>query len=69
MQKDNSILYLALLGDPEVSVGMPKTGGYNQTVKELLEYFSNSLINITVITNSNRYNAVAAQNFCQRFSK
>lgn len=48
---------MALLGDPEVSVGMPKTGGYNQTVKELLEYFSNSLINITVITNSNRYNA------------
>lgn len=47
---------MALLGDPEVSIGMPKTGGYNQTIKELLEYFSNSLINITVITNTNRYN-------------
>lgn len=47
---------MALLGDPEVSVGMPKTGGYNQTIKELLEYFSNSLINIIVITNTNCYN-------------
>ncbi len=45
-----------MLGDPEVSVGMPKTGGYNQTVRELLEYFSNSSINIIVITNKNRYN-------------
>lgn len=44
-----------MLGDPEVSVGMPKTGGYNQTVRELLEYFSNSSINIIVITNKNRY--------------
>lgn len=47
---------MALLGDPEVSVGMPKTGGYNQTVRELLEYFSSSSINIIVITNKNRYN-------------
>lgn len=57
MKKNNSVIYLALLGDPEVSVGMPKTGGYNQTVRELLEYFSNSSINITVITNKNQYNS------------
>lgn len=48
---------MALLGDPEVSVGMPKTGGYNQTVRELLEYFVNSPFDIIVITNSNRYNS------------
>lgn len=57
MQKNSSIIYLSLLGDPEVSVGMPKTGGYNQTVRELLEYFSNSFMNIIVITNKNRYNS------------
>ncbi len=55
MRKKDSLIYLALLGDPEVSVGMPKTGGYNQTVKELLEYFSNSSINIVVITNMSQY--------------
>lgn len=55
MPKNNGIIYLALLGDPEVPVGMPKTGGYNQTVRELLKYFSNSSINIIVITNKNRY--------------
>lgn len=57
MQKNNSVIYLALLGDPEAPVGMPKTGGYNQTVRELLEYFINSSTNIIVITNKNRYNS------------
>lgn len=56
---------MALLGDPEVPVGMPKTGGYNQTVRELLEYFSNSSINIIVITNKNRYNL----DKCSKFSE
>lgn len=56
---------MALLGDPEVPVGMPKTGGYNQTVRELLEYFANSPINIIVITNKNRYNAIEYSSFAE----
>ncbi len=57
-------MFLALLGDPEVSIGIPGTGGYNKTVAELLNYFGNSKINIIVITNKNSYN----QMYHSRFS-
>lgn len=50
-------MYISLLGDPEVSIGVPRTGGYNKTVRELLDYFSNSTKLIFVITNKNRYNS------------
>lgn len=65
MKKKDSMIFLALLGDPEVSVGMPKTGGYNQTVRELLEYFSQSSINIIVITNKNQYNSNSQSQFSE----
>lgn len=51
-----TIVFLALLGDPEVPIGVPKTGGFNKTVKELIDLFSKSDKHIVVITNKSKYN-------------
>lgn len=56
MADKKCIVLLALLGDPEVPAGIPETGGFNKTVSELLNYFIDTDINITVITNKNKYN-------------
>lgn len=50
------IIFLALLGDPEVPIGIPRTGGFNKTVKELIDMFSNTDKHIVVITNKSQYN-------------
>lgn len=49
------VIILSLLGDPEVLVGVPGTGGFNKTVGELLGILSNTNKNIIVITNKNKY--------------
>ena len=56
MSSEKCIVFLALLGDPEVSVGIPGTGGFNKTVSELLCHFYDSNKRIIVITNKSRYN-------------
>lgn len=51
------MVYISLLGDPDVEFGNPGTGGYNKTVRELLDYFSAVPVKIFVITNKNIYNS------------
>lgn len=62
------IVILALLGDPEVLVGIPGTGGFNKTVNELLKILKKSDKNIIVITNKSKYNSnnstVVSNNIC-----
>lgn len=55
LAKNKCIVFLAMLGDPTVTVGKPGTGGFNQTVKELVEHFKNTTTRIIVITNKNQY--------------
>lgn len=42
------------MGDPTVTVGKPGTGGFNQTVKELVESLKDSSLNIVIITNKSK---------------
>lgn len=46
-----------MLGDPDVEFGIPGTGGYNKTVRELLDYYSAMPVTVFVITNKNIYNS------------
>lgn len=39
-----------MLGDPDVEFGIPGTGGYNKTVRELLDYYSTIPVTVFVIT-------------------
>lgn len=57
MSKNNYIVLLAILGDPDVHFGITGTGGYNKTVCELLNYLKNTDKRIIVITNANKYNS------------
>ena len=57
MEKDSCIVYISLLGDPDVEFGIPGTGGYNKTVRELLDYYSTMPVTVFVITNKNIYNS------------
>jgi len=53
MQK--RILILALLGDPTLPAGIPSTGGFNQTLRELLTALASFDIPICVITDISGY--------------
>lgn len=49
------ILILALLGDPMLPAGIPSTGGFNQTLRELLTALAAYEIPICVITDISAY--------------
>ena len=49
------ILILALLGDPTLPAGIPSTGGFNQTLRELLTALAAYEIPICVITDISAY--------------
>lgn len=49
------ILILALLGDPTLPAGIPSTGGFNQTLRELLTALAAYEIPICVITDISTY--------------
>lgn len=51
------IVYLALLGDPMLPIGIPGTGGFNKTVRELIDNFRETETNIVLITNQTIYNS------------
>lgn len=53
--KKKKILILALLGDPTLPAGLPHTGGFNQTLRELLTSLAAFSLPICVITDTSQY--------------
>lgn len=49
------IVILALLGDPTLPAGIPGTGGFNETLRELLKVISGFGLPVTVITDTTEY--------------
>lgn len=68
MHNKKYIVIIALLGDPMLPVGIPKTGGFNKTLSEFLDYCSNEDYYIEVITNTNEYKNVAKEKFSERIT-
>jgi len=53
--QNKKILFLALLGDPTLPAGMPYTGGFNQTLSELITSLAAYPIPICIITDESQY--------------
>jgi len=49
------ILILALLGDPTIPAGIPFSGGFNQTLKELITALASFKLQICIITDTSVY--------------
>lgn len=58
------ILILALFGDPTLPAGIPNTGGFNQTLRELLTAISAFHFPICVITDT----SIFRENVCEKIS-